>query len=89
MNQYHVYTMSNYRGTLYVGMTNDLMRRRYQHRNKLGGAFTWKYNVTKLVYYETTTDVHSAIAREKQIKGWVRGKKVELIGVCLIDWWAS
>jgi putative endonuclease len=55
------------------------MRRVYEHQNKLIDGFTKKYNVSKLLYYETTTDVESAIAREKQIKGWVRRKKVTLI----------
>ena len=79
MSHYYVYTMSSYRGTLYVEATNDSMRSVHQHRDKLGNGFTRKYNVTKLVHYEETTDVHSAIAREKQIKGWVRRRKVELI----------
>ena len=79
MNQYYVYIMSSYRGTLYVGVTNDLMRRVHQHRNKLEDGFTKKYNVTKLVFYEHTSDVNSAIGREKQIKAWVRRKKLELI----------
>ena len=79
MDQYYVYIMSSYRGTLYVGVTNDLARRVHQHRSDNGSGFTKKYNVTKLVYYEATSDVYSAIAREKQIKGWVRRKKVELI----------
>lgn len=68
MNLYYVYIMTSYRGTLYTGITNDLTRRVYEHRHKLVEGFTSKYNVTKLAYYEATTDVQSAIAREKQIK---------------------
>ena len=64
---------------LYVGMTNDLQRRVEQHKQKLVEGFTQRYNVTRLVFYEVTNDVHAAIAREKQIKGWRRSKKTELI----------
>ena len=60
-------------------MTNDLQRRVYQHKNKLIEGFTTKYNVNRLVYYETFGDVRDAIAREKQIKGWLRKKKIALI----------
>ncbi len=76
---YYVYIMSNASKTLYVGVTNDLARRVVTHRNKTGGAFVRKYNVTRLIYFEATQDVSAAIAREKQIKGWVRRKKVALI----------
>ena len=62
MNLYYVYIMTSYRGTLYTGITNDLTRRVYEHRHKLVEGFTSKYNVTKLAYYEATTDVQSAIA---------------------------
>ena len=79
MARYYVYIMSSYRGTLYTGVTNDLARRVYEHRHKLADGFTKKYDVSKLVYYEATDDVGSAIAREKQIKGWLRKKKVALI----------
>ena len=79
MNQYYVYIMSSHRGTLYTGVTNDLMRRVYEHRHKLVDGFTSRYNVSKLVYYETTKEVESVIVREKQIKGWLRSKKVALI----------
>ena len=77
--QYYVYILTNRTRTLYVGVTNDLERRMYEHKNKLLPGFTSKYNVTWLAYYEQTSDVESAIAREKQIKGWRRSKKVELI----------
>ena len=79
MPQYYVYIMASHRGTLYTGVTNNLERRVYEHRNKITGGFTAKYNVSKLVYYETTEDVTSAIAREKQIKAWRRSKRVALI----------
>ena len=80
MNEtYYVYIMVSLTGTLYTGMTNDLQRWVYQHKNKLVDGFTKKYNVTRLAYYEETTDVKVAIAREKQIKGWRRSKKIELI----------
>ncbi len=79
MRQYFVYIMSSYRGTLYTGVTNALGRRLYEHRQKLLRGFTSRYNITKLVYYETTGDIEVAIAREKQIKGWVRSKKAALI----------
>ena len=79
MTQYYVYIMASHRGTLYTGVSNDLARRVYEHRNKLTGGFTAKYNVSKLVYYESTEDVTSAIGREKQIKAWRRSKRVALI----------
>ena len=71
--------MTNYSKTLYTGVTNDLNRRVYEHKQKLIPGFTQKYNITKLVYFEETTDVTDAIAREKQIKGWLREKKIALI----------
>ncbi|MCX6153194.1 MAG: GIY-YIG nuclease family protein [Candidatus Kapabacteria bacterium] len=76
---YFVYIMTNASRTLYIGFTNNLERRVFEHKNKLVEGFTKKYNITKLVYYEMTTDVYSAIAREKQLKGWLREKKVKLI----------
>ena len=79
MDQYYDYIVASYRGTLYIGVTNNLERRVYEHRAKLMDGFTNKYNVSRLVYYEATSDVESAIAGEKQIKGWVRKKKVALI----------
>ena len=86
MHQYHVYIMSSNSKTLYVGVTNDLARRAYQHRDKLVAGFTSKYNITRLVYAETTNDVHAAIAREKQIKGWRREKKIALIESVNPEW---
>jgi len=79
MGQYYVYIMTNRSRTLYTGVTNDLQRRVYEHKRKLVDGFTKKYNLSRLVYYETTNDVRSAIAREKQIKGWVRSKKIALV----------
>ena len=79
MRQYYVYIMTNRSGTLYTGVTNNLMRRVYEHKNKLIDGFTKKYNITKLVYYEVANLATSAIAREKQIKGWTRKKKIALI----------
>lgn len=77
--QYYVYIMTNSPKTLYVGVTNDLNRRVYQHKQKLIHGFTEKYNLTRLAWYEQTSDITSAIAREKQIKNWRRSKKIELI----------
>ena len=71
--------MTNRSKTLYTGVTNDLERRVYKHKQKLIEGFTKKYNLTMLAYYELTDDVQSAITREKQIKGWLRRKKVALI----------
>ena len=79
MKQYYAYIMTNQSKTLYTGVTNDLMRRVYEHKNKMIEGFTKKYNITKLVYYEETNDIQVAISREKQIKGWLRGKKIALI----------
>jgi len=64
---------------LYVGVTNDLQRRVEQHKQKLVEGFSARYNITRLVYYEVTNNVHAALAREKEIKGWRRSKKVALI----------
>ena len=77
--EYYVYIMTNKSRTLYTGVTGDLMRRVYEHKNKLVKGFTRKYNIQYLVYYESTPSVYSALQREKQIKGWLRAKKVALI----------
>jgi len=71
--------MTNKSRTLYTGITNNLERRVYEHKNKLIEGFIKKYNITKLVYYEIGNDVEAAITREKQIKGWLRRKKIALI----------
>ena len=80
MKKGYVYILSNKTGNvLYVGVTSDLLRRVYEHRNHLVEGFTDKYNVTKLLYYEGFTLIEDAIKREKQLKGWRREKKVDLI----------
>ena len=80
MQKYFVYILSNYTNTtLYVGMTNDMKRRLYEHKNKLIEGFSSKYNTNKLVYYEETSDVKTAIQREKNLKKWNRQWKEELI----------
>ena len=80
MQKYFVYILSNYtNSTLYVGMTNDIKRRLYEHKSKLIEGFSSKYNTNKLVYYEETSDVKIAIQREKNLKKWNRQWKEELI----------
>jgi putative endonuclease len=86
MHQYYVYIMTGRSDTLYTGVTNNLERRIYEHKHGLVDGFTKKYNLTTLVYYETTDDVRSAIAREKQIKGWLRSKKIALIEFTNPQW---
>jgi putative endonuclease len=77
---YFLYILSNKRnGTLYTGVTNNLIRRIYEHKNSLYDGFTKKYNIHNLVYYENYNDIRSAINREKQIKKWNRKWKLELI----------
>lgn len=78
-HNYYVYILSSTNGVLYVGMTNDLVRRVSQHKQREISGFTRRYNVDRLVYFEHTHQADAAIAREKQIKGWVREKKVALI----------
>jgi putative endonuclease len=76
---YYVYIMSNQSKMLYVGVTHNLQYRVAQHKKKLVAGYTKRYNLFKLVYYETFSDVRKAIAREKELKGWLRAKKVALI----------
>lgn len=76
---YHVYIMASASGVLYTGITNHLERRVTEHKQKLTPGFTNTYNTSKLVYFEGFGDVRDAIAREKQLKRWRRGKKVTLI----------
>ena len=84
---YYIYILTNkYNKVLYVGVTNDLIRRIYEHKNSLVDDFTAKYKVHKLVYYDYTEDVMSALTREKQIKGWTRKKKISLIESMNPDW---
>jgi len=84
--QYYVYIMSSHSRTLYTGVTNDLQRRVYEHKQKQVPGFTATYNVTQLVFYEETSDVRVAIAREKQIKGWLRKRKVLLVAGMNPEW---
>ena len=86
MKQYYIYIMNNRSNTLYIGVTNNLQRRMYEHKHHLTAGFTSKYDLTRLVYFEETSDVNIAIAREKQIKGWLRAKKVALIESMNPDW---
>ena len=86
MDQFYVYIMSNRSKTLYTGVNNNLERRVYEHKQKMVPGFTAKYNITKLVYYEETFDINAAITREKQIKGWLRIKKIRLIEEQNPDW---
>ncbi len=84
--QYYTYIMTNKSRTLYTGVTNSLERRVSEHKQKLVPGFTSKYNITRLVYYEEFSDVRDAIAREKQIKGWLREKKIALIESVNPEW---
>jgi len=78
--RYFIYIATNkWDITLYTGITNNLYARIHQHKNKLADGFTKKYNINKLVYYESFSDVKEAILAEKRIKGWTRKKKIELI----------
>ena len=86
MREYYVYIMASSHKTLYIGVTNDLERRVMEHKQGQSGGFTGKYNVSKLVYHEQTSDVRSAIEREKQLKGWRRGKKVDLVESINPEW---
>ncbi|OGB73446.1 endonuclease [candidate division Kazan bacterium RIFCSPHIGHO2_01_FULL_44_14] len=79
MKEYYVYIMASRSGVLYVGVTNDLNRRAYEHEHELIPGFSSKYKTQQLVYFESCLDVESAIAREKQFKGWRRSKKETLI----------
>ena len=84
--QYYVYILANISRRLYVGVTNDLERRIYEHKRKLLPGFTSEYNITRLVYVEMTADVSAAIAREKQLKRWHRSWKINLIEADNPDW---
>lgn len=85
--EYFVYLLTNkYHNVLYTGVTNDLVRRIYEHKNKMQKGFTRKYNVDHLVYYEICPDIRIAITREKQIKGWARKKKNDLVNSINPNW---
>jgi len=87
MNRYYIYILASKRnGTLYIGVTNDLIKRVYEHKNNAVEGFTKKYGVHNLAYYEETQDVNSAITREKQMKKWKRSWKIELIEKTNPDW---
>jgi len=80
MRQYYVYILTNKTNkVLYIGVINNLVRRIFEHKNKLVEGFTKKYNLSKLVYYEVTNDIYSALEREKQLKNWHRDWKINLI----------
>ena len=84
---YCVYILTNWNGrVMYIGVTNDLQRRLYEHRHQLVDGFTKRYNVHKLVCFEQTGDVRAAIAREKQLKGWSREKKNALVASANPAW---
>jgi len=84
---YYVYLLTNWNNrVIYIGVTNDLNRRIYEHKNKLIEGFSNKYNLTKLVYFEETSDVNAAIAREKEIKKWRREKKNNLVNRTNPSW---
>ena len=84
---YYVYLLTNWNNrVMYIGVTNDLKRRVYEHQNKLVKGFTEKYNVNKLVYYEQTNDVITALSREKEIKKWRREKKNSLVVTVNPEW---
>jgi putative endonuclease len=82
----YVYILSNHSRTLYTGVTNNLERRMYEHKRKIGSQFAAKYNLTQLVYCEPFGDIREAIAREKQIKGWRRERKIALIESANPEW---
>lgn len=85
--QYHIYIMTNVHHTvLYIGMTGNILRRGWEHKQKVNEGFTKKYNCTKMVYYENYDEVYDAIDREKQLKGWTRAKKEWLINRLNPEW---
>lgn len=85
-HEYFVYIMSSSSGTLYIGMTNSVYRRALQHKAGEIEGFAGKYHCNRLVYYESFDDVHQAIGREKQLKGWARAKKIALIESKNLRW---
>ena len=87
-NNYYIYILSNWtNNVISVGVTNNLSRRLFEHKNKLIEGFTKKYNLDKLVYYELFFDINDAIRREKELKKWRRDKKNNLIESLNPDWW--
>jgi putative endonuclease len=85
-HNYYVYIMASFSGTIYIGVTNDLIRRTLEHKNGMVEGFTKKYNCKKLIYYEYFTDINSAIEREKILKKWRREKKENLIKTMNPTW---
>ncbi|MDK1021979.1 MAG: GIY-YIG nuclease family protein [Candidatus Hydrogenedentes bacterium] len=86
MTEYWVYILTNKSGTLYIGVTSDIHKRIHQHKEKQIEGFTKKYNIDQLVYCETHQSIHDAIRREKQLKGWLRAKKIALIEKSNPEW---
>ncbi|MGR3292611.1 MAG: GIY-YIG nuclease family protein [Candidatus Scalindua sp.] len=86
MRQYYVYILANRTKTIYTGVTNNLQRRIFEHKHLMTKGFAYKYKLTKLVYYEVGRDIKVAISREKQIKGWLRKKKIALIESVNPEW---
>lgn len=87
MKEYYVYILTNWNNkVLYIGVTNNINRRMFEHKNKLIKGFTKKYNLTKLVYFEDFTGIQDAIVSEKKLKGWIRSKKNTLIESKNPDW---
>ena len=86
VRQYYVYIMTNKSRTLYTGVTSDLERRVHEHKQKRIPGFTRRYNITRLVCYEATDDINTAIGWEKRIKGWLRCKKIALIESMNPEW---
>jgi putative endonuclease len=87
MKNYYIYIITNIsNSTLYIGVTNNLEKRMYQHKNKLIDGFSKKYHLVKLVYFEQTNDINSALVREKQLKNWHRQWKYNLIDEFNPDW---
>ena len=86
MREYWVYILANIHRTLYIGVTSNLQARVWEHKKALTPGFTARYGIDRLVYCESTDDVHAALAREKQLKGWTRRRKVALIESVNAGW---
>lgn len=87
MRQYYVYILASKKnGTLYIGVTSNLLKRTYEHKNNALGGFTKKYGVHKLIYYEESNNIYSAIVREKQLKRWKRTWKIQIIEKFNPEW---
>jgi len=84
--QYYVYIMTNRSRTLYVGVTNDLERRVHEHKSGSVEGFTKRYKINRLVYFDATSNIEGAIAREKEIKKWRRSKKIDLVEAANPEW---